>query len=147
MCIRDSFTGAHEDYHKPSDDVQLINNDGMEIVADMVSNLIERMNANEKLAFTKTKDPDPSSTPSMEVTLGVLPDYLYDGAGMRIDGVRDGKPAALAGMMKGDVIMKLGGKDIKDIYVYTVSYTHLDVYKRQEPEILKIMMDLVINFL
>ncbi len=112
------FTGAHEDYHKPSDDVQLINNDGMEIVADMVSNLIERMNANEKLAFTKTKDPDPSSTPSMEVTLGVLPDYLYDGAGMRIDGVRDGKPAALAGMMKGDVIMKLGGKDIKDIYVY-----------------------------
>ena len=112
------FTGAHEDYHKPSDDVQLINNDGMEIVADMVSNLIERMNANEKLAFTKTKDPDPSSTPSMEVTLGVLPDYLYDGAGMRIDGVRDGKPAAVAGMMKGDVIMKLGGKDIKDIYVY-----------------------------
>ncbi len=112
------FTGAHEDYHKPSDDVQLINNDGMEIVADMVSNLIERMNANEKLAFTKTKDPDPSSTPSMEVTLGVLPDYLYDGAGMRIDGVRDGKPAAVAGMMKGDVIMKLGDKDIKDIYVY-----------------------------
>ena len=37
---------------------------------------------------------------------------------LRIDGVRDGKPAALAGMMKGDVIMKLGGKDIKDIYVY-----------------------------
>lgn len=112
------FTGAHEDYHKPSDDVQLINNDGMEIVADMVSNLIERMQSNEKLAFTKTKDPDPSSTPNMEVTLGVLPDYLYDGAGMRIDGVRDGKPAAIAGMQKGDVIMKLGGKDIKDIYVY-----------------------------
>lgn len=112
------FTGAHEDYHKPSDDVPLINNEGMEIVADMVSNLIERMNATEKLAFTKTKDPDPSSTPNMEVTLGVLPDYLYDGAGMRIDGVRDGKPAALAGMLKGDVIMKLGGKDIKDIYVY-----------------------------
>lgn len=112
------FTGAHEDYHKPSDDVQLINNEGMEIVADMVSNLIERMQSNEKLVFTKTKDPDPSSTPNMEVTLGVLPDYLYDGAGMRIDGVRDGKPAAVAGMQKGDVIMKLGGKDIKDIYVY-----------------------------
>ncbi len=112
------FTGAHEDYHKPSDDVPLINNEGMEIVADMVSNLIERMNATEKLAFTKTKDPDPSSTPNMEVTLGVLPDYLYDGAGMRIDGVRDGKPASVAGMQKGDVIMKLGGKDIKDIYVY-----------------------------
>jgi hypothetical protein len=112
------FTGAHEDYHKPSDDVHLINNEGMEIVADMVSMLIEKMDDKAKLAFTKTKDPDPSSTPNMEVTLGVLPDYLYDGAGMRIDGVREGKPAALAGMMKGDVIMKLGGKEIKDIYVY-----------------------------
>ena len=112
------FTGAHEDYHKPSDDVHLINNEGMEIVADMVSMLIEKMDDKEKLAFTKTKDPDPSSTPNMEVTLGVLPDYLYDGAGMRIDGVREGKPAALAGMAKGDVIMKLGDKEIKDIYVY-----------------------------
>ncbi|MDZ4747086.1 MAG: DUF4910 domain-containing protein [Saprospiraceae bacterium] len=112
------FTGAHEDYHKPSDDVQLINNEGMEIVADMVSKLIKMMDENEKLVFTKTKDPDPSSTPKMEVTLGILPDYLYDGAGMRIDGVRDGKPAAIAGMLKGDIIMKLGGKEIKDIYAY-----------------------------
>jgi hypothetical protein len=26
--------------------------------------------------------------------LGVVPDYLYDGKGMRIDGITDGKPAA-----------------------------------------------------
>lgn len=112
------FTGAHEDYHKPSDDVQLINAQGMGMVADMVSKLIMVMEAKEKLVFTKTKEPDNSSSPNMEVTLGVLPDYLYDGAGMRIDGVRDGKPAALAGMLKGDVIMKLGDMDVKDIYVY-----------------------------
>jgi hypothetical protein len=112
------FTGAHEDYHKPSDDVHLIAPDGMEKVADMVSKLILMMGANEKLAFTKTKDPDPTSTPKMEVTLGVLPDYLYDGKGMRLDGVREGKPAALAGLVKGDIILSIGGKDIKDIYAY-----------------------------
>ena len=112
------FTGAHEDYHKPSDDVHLINSEGMGMVTDMVSKLIKMMDENKKLEFTKTKDPDPSSTPTMEVTLGVLPDYLYDGVGMRIDGVRDGKPAALAGLLKGDVIIKLAGKDVKDIYVY-----------------------------
>lgn len=112
------FTGAHEDYHKPSDDVALINKEGMVQVADMVSTLIRNMDAKEKLVFTKTKDPDPSSTPSMEVTLGVLPDYLYDGVGMRLDGVRENKPAALAGMQKGDIIIKLGDKEIKDIYVY-----------------------------
>jgi Peptidase family M28/PDZ domain len=112
------FTGAHEDYHKPSDDVHLLNAEGMVQIADMVVKLVEEMDAKEKLVFTKTKDPDPSSTPKMEVTLGVLPDYLYDGKGMRIDGVREGKPAAIAGMQKGDVILKLGEKEVKDIYAY-----------------------------
>lgn len=112
------FTGGHEDYHKPSDDVHLINQQGMVVIADMVVTIIENMNEKDKLTFTKTKDPDPSSTPKMEVTLGVLPDYLYDGQGMRIDGVREGKPAAIAGMTKGDIIIKLGDKAIGDIYVY-----------------------------
>ncbi len=111
------FTGAHSDYHKPSDDVELINAPGMVVIADMVSELIDNMEA-EKLEFTKTKDPDPVSTPTMKVTLGVLPDYLYDGVGMRIDGVREGRPAAVAGMEKGDVIIRFNGKEIKDIYVY-----------------------------
>ena len=90
----------------------------MDVIASMVYQLIVNMPKSEKLAFTKTKDPDPSTTPKMEVTLGVLPDYLYDGKGMRIDGVREGKPADNAGMMKGDIIIKLGDKDVKDIYVY-----------------------------
>lgn len=114
------FTGAHEDYHKPTDDIEKINAEGMLIVADMSLRLIRSIgqSGREKLAFTKTKDPDPSTTPSMEVTLGVLPDYLYDGKGLRIDGVREGKPAAIAGLMKNDIIIKLGDKEIKDIYVY-----------------------------
>jgi aminopeptidase YwaD len=87
-------------------------------VASLVVNLIKKINPKEKLSFTKSKDPDPSSTPKMEVTLGVLPDYLYDGKGMRLDGVRDGKPAQLAGLMKGDIIIMMAGKDIKDIYAY-----------------------------
>jgi hypothetical protein len=114
------FTGAHEDYHRPSDDVEKINAQGMEVIADLSTRLLRNLgnSGREKLAFTKTKDPDPSSTPRMEVTLGVLPDYLYDGKGMRIDGVREGKPAALAGLMKGDVIIRLGDKEVNDIYVY-----------------------------
>ena len=112
------FTGAHEDYHKPSDDVHLINAQGMDDIIDLVMSLIRQMDDRSKLSFTKTKDPDPSSTPRMEVTLGVLPDYLYDGKGLRIDGVREGKPAQIAGLMKGDIIIKLGSEDIKDIYKY-----------------------------
>lgn len=114
------FTGAHEDYHKPSDDVEKINKEGMEVIADLTMRVLRAVGnaGKEKMEFTKTKDPDPSSTPRMEVTLGVLPDYLYDGKGMRIDGVREGKPAEAAGLKKGDIIIKFGGKEINDIYAY-----------------------------
>jgi hypothetical protein len=111
------FTGSHEDYHKPSDDVGKINSAGMVKIADMVIRLIDQISQTEKIAFTKSKDPD-SSTTSLEVTLGVIPDYLYDGVGLRLDGVREGKPADKAGMKKGDIIVKMAEKDIKDIYAY-----------------------------
>jgi len=114
------FTGAHEDYHKPSDDVDKINAVGMEEVADMAARILRSIgnDGRDKLEFAKTKDDDQGATPKMEVTLGIVPDYLYDGNGLRVDGLRDGKPADHAGLKKGDIIMKLGDKDIKDIYVY-----------------------------
>lgn len=114
------FTGAHEDYHKPSDDVEKINADGMEKVTNMAELILRSIGSDgkEKLAFTKTKDADQGATPKMEVTLGIVPDYLYDETGLRIDGVREGKPAANAGLQKGDIIMKMGDKEIKDIYAY-----------------------------
>ncbi|HUR31412.1 MAG TPA: M28 family peptidase [Saprospiraceae bacterium] len=118
MPVLHFFTGAHEDYHKPSDDVHLINAEGIDVIAGMVVSLIQQLDSQAKLPFTKTKDPDPSTTPSMEVTLGILPDYLYDGTGVRVDGVREGKPAEVAGIIKGDVIVKLSGTDLKDIYAY-----------------------------
>ncbi|HJW28730.1 MAG TPA: M28 family peptidase, partial [Saprospiraceae bacterium] len=113
------FTGAHEDYHKPSDDVDKINGDGMEVIADMALRILRGIgdHGQNKIEFTKTKDDD-KDTPKMEVTLGIVPDYLYDGTGLRVDGVRDGHPAAKAGLKKGDIIMKLGGEDVKDIYAY-----------------------------
>jgi S1-C subfamily serine protease len=47
-----------------------------------------------------------------------MPDYLYSGKGLRIDGCKDGKPGSKAGLLKGDTIMKLGDFDIEDIYGY-----------------------------
>jgi hypothetical protein len=114
------FTGAHEDYHKPSDDVDKINADGMEKVADMATRILRSIgnNGKDKIEFTKTKDDDNESAPKLEVTLGVVPDYLYDETGLRLDGVREGHPAAKAGLLKGDIIIKMDGEDIKDIYAY-----------------------------
>ncbi len=114
------FTGAHEDYHKPSDDVEKINADGMQEVADMAERILRSTGNNGKdtIEFTRTKDDDNESAPKLEVTLGVVPDYLYDETGLRLDGIREGHPAANAGLQKGDIIIKMGGEDIKDIYAY-----------------------------
>ncbi|MBK9257379.1 MAG: M20/M25/M40 family metallo-hydrolase [Saprospiraceae bacterium] len=111
------FTGQHEDYHKPSDDAHLINYSGIKYVSEYIYNIIHHLNKKGKLEFTKTQDPI-ASTRAFSVTLGVMPDYLYDGKGMRIDGVRDGRPGQVAGLQKGDIIIKIGELEVVDINSY-----------------------------
>lgn len=111
------FTGQHEDYHKPSDDADKINYEGITHVIRYIERLVGELNQQEKLAFTKTQDSSGDS-PRFTVSLGVVPDYLYDGDGMRIDGVTDGKPAAAAGMKRGDIVIKLGDSTIVDMMSY-----------------------------
>ena len=112
------FTGQHEDYHKPTDDFEgKINVKGMASVTNYIQHVIVAMDDEAKPAFTKTKDATPSSS-DFKVTLGVMPDYLYSGIGLRVDGCKDGRPGAKAGLIKGDTIMKLGDFTIEDIYGY-----------------------------
>lgn len=111
------FTGQHSDYHRPSDDADKINYQGMVKVIRYIVRLIDELDGQEKLAFTKTQD-NSGDSPRFTVSLGVVPDYLYDGQGMRIDGVTEGKPAAAAGMEKGDVVLRLGDSTIVDMMGY-----------------------------
>lgn len=111
------FTGQHEDYHKPTDDSDKINYAGITHVIRYIERLVGELSDKEKLAFTKTQDSS-GDNPRFTVSLGVVPDYLYDGDGMRIDGVTDGKPAAVAGMKRGDIVIKLGDSTIVDMMGY-----------------------------
>jgi S1-C subfamily serine protease len=56
--------------------------------------------------------------PRFKVGLGVVPDYLFTGKGMRIDGISEEKPAQKAGLMKGDIVVKLGDSTIVDMMSY-----------------------------
>lgn len=111
------FTGQHEDYHKPSDDFDLINYDGLLLVVKYIDRLVDQLDPEPKLAFTKTKD-STGDSPRFTVSLGVIPDYLYDGKGMRIDGVSADKPAEAAGMKKGDIVVQMGDSTIVDMMSY-----------------------------
>ena len=111
------FTGQHEDYHKPSDDSGKLNYKGMNLISDYIFDIISDLDDNGELAFRKTKN-ESEETPRFKVGLGVVPDYLYDGKGMRIDGTREDTPAHNAGIQKGDVVVKLGDSTVTDMMSY-----------------------------
>ena len=111
------FTGQHEDYHKPSDDSEKLNYEGMQLISNYIFDIISDLDNNGELAFRKTKN-ESEETPRFKVGLGVIPDYLFDGKGMRIDGVSEDKPAIKAGLQKGDVLVKLGDSTVVDMMSY-----------------------------
>ena len=112
------FTGQHKQYHKPSDDVALINWEGIQKVVGFVQYILHSSADQGKLTFTKTKETQSKRPAVFKVTLGVMPDYAYEGEGLHIDGVIDDRPAAHAGIQDGDVVVKIGDMKVTDIYSY-----------------------------
>jgi len=111
------FTGQHTDYHKPSDDVEKVNFTGQKAILNYAVRLIDALDKAPKLVFQETKS-KPEDTPRFKVTLGIMPDYTYEGEGVHVDGVTDGKPAAKAGLQRGDRIIGLGDTEIHTIRDY-----------------------------
>ncbi len=112
------FTGIHTDYHKPSDDFNKINYPGELMLIKHIYSVIELAGKeNNKLAFTKTRETS-STTASFTVTLGIMPDYSFNGIGVRVDAVSENKPAQKAGLQSGDVIIKLGEHNVQSLQQY-----------------------------
>jgi len=112
------FTGQHRQYHKPEDDVYLINFPGILDVSEYLLAIIEKLDDKGKIEFTKTKTSETREATAFNVTLGVMPDYVHNGTGMRIDSVIEGRVAHKAGLKDGDVVIKIGEVEVKDIYGY-----------------------------
>lgn len=111
------FTGQHEDYHKPSDDSNKLNYEGMKMIENYIVAVIAELDDDPKLSFRTTKN-ESEEVPRFKVGLGVMPDYLFDGEGMRIDGVSEDRPAFNAGLQKGDVVIQLGDSTVVDMMSY-----------------------------
>ncbi|MBN2410537.1 M20/M25/M40 family metallo-hydrolase [candidate division KSB1 bacterium] len=115
------FSGVHDDYHTPDDDAKLIHYNGLKDIADLVYDLVfDLANRDDRLVF---REAGPKSQPNLRrrfrVTLGIMPDHTApDIKGLRTEGVIKGRPADLAGMKKGDVIVALEGKPVTNIYDY-----------------------------
>ncbi len=116
------FTGAHQDYHRPSDDLDKIDAGGIVQTANLAGDIIEYFDRRGgTLTFQKTKSSDRGGRPAFSVTLGITPDHVAEVKGLRIDGISPDKPAERAGLLEGDIVIKIGSITIGDIYDYMSS--------------------------
>ena len=113
------FTGQHDDYHKYTDDYNKVNFEGIKMIADYINEIINNSDSFSEfgLTFQKTKDTS-NIHRSFSITLGVMPDYLYDKKGMKIDKVREGKVAFNSGFLDGDIVIKMDTIQIEDMMSY-----------------------------
>ncbi|MES1221630.1 MAG: M20/M25/M40 family metallo-hydrolase [Bacteroidota bacterium] len=113
------FTGLHSDYHRPTDDADKINYTGEYLIVRYINDIITTLSKqNQKLAFTKTRETQSSSSARFSVTMGIMPDYTFTGTGVRCDGVSEGKTAFKAGLKTGDVILQLGDYNVTSLENY-----------------------------
>jgi hypothetical protein len=114
------WTGTHNDYHKPSDTWDKINYNDEAKILSFVARIVRDLDgADKRLTYTTAKSDSAPRSSGFRVYLGTIPNYADTTDGMLLDGVRDDSPAAKAGLRAGDRIVKIGTRDVKNVYDYT----------------------------
>ena len=118
------FTGVHEDYHKPSDDYDKINYEGLTKITEFAVKTafaVDTLSVRPDFQKTQQQMASGGSGRGFRVTIGTVPDYSEGVVGYKISDVRKNSPAEKAGLKGGDVIIKLGKTEIKSIYDFMYS--------------------------
>ena len=124
------FTNTHEDYHRPSDDWQKIDAEGMDRIARLVATLTLQITGTAGVpsvtpTLVQTQPPAPAPAAGQPSGggygpyFGSIPDMSTIDTGVRLTGVREGSPAARAGLKAGDVIVAFDGSEVTDLYAYS----------------------------
>lgn len=132
-------TGAHEDYHRPTDDVEKINFLGLEKVIDFIYKVTDYLQNNyNKLAFQLSGPQVRRGGARYKVTLGFMPDFTNTSDfGVLVGGVTYNSPAYIGGLRKGDRIIAIDGKKTKDIYEYMARLNELEPGQQITVDILR----------
>jgi hypothetical protein len=132
------FTGTHSDYHKPSDTAEKINYEGENAIVYYVGKIIDAVDRNpQRPAYAVARSSGMGGGRSgFNISLGTVPSYVESSDGLVLDGVRDNSPAAKAGLKAGDKVVRLAGKDIRNVMDYT--YVLGEMKAGQEYEIVVI---------
>ncbi len=128
------FTGAHEDYHRPTDTADKLNYDGLERITKFADQIVlDLAQTPQRPDLAKVERSGPTGGGGRETLrtyLGTIPDYTTEVKGVKLSGVRAGGPAEKAGVKGGDIIVEFAGQKIANIYDYTYA---LDAVKIGKP--------------
>lgn len=114
------FTNLHDDYHRPSDVWTKINFEGEAAIVRLVTEVVRKIaNAETRPDYTQVASSPQSERREVRVSLGVIPDYAEDVVGLQISGTRPGSAAEQAGLLAKDIIVRFGGREIRNIYDFT----------------------------
>jgi Tol biopolymer transport system component len=113
------FTGAHDDYHKPTDTAARINATGAATVAALSQRVLHALDAGVGLTYQKGKSAPPGGDArSFGASLGTIPDYGGPPGGkpgVLLAGVRNGGAADKAGIRRGDIIVRIGSHAVRSV--------------------------------
>jgi hypothetical protein len=116
------WSGTHADYHRPSDDADKINYEGIEHVIQLGTTVLDAMTTMPREAYVASADDNHagmapgSGSGGSRVTLGVVPHYgPPDKRGVKIDGTTPGTPAEAAGLQAGDIIVQFGDEKLTSL--------------------------------
>jgi Tol biopolymer transport system component len=122
------FTGSHEDYHRPTDDADTLNYEGIERVTKFARTIVrDLVKPGARPEWAKVDRSSKPSVSGLRVYLGTIPDYAAEVVGVKLTGVRGGAPADKAGLKGGDVIVEFGGIPVKNIEDYMVAFNAVKV--------------------
>jgi peptidase M28-like protein/PDZ domain-containing protein/PA domain-containing protein len=132
------WTGTHDDYHKPSDTADKINYEGEARIVSFVERVVRDIDKTEKRpTYTVAKSDSQGRSTGFRVYLGTIPNYADANDGLKLDGVRDDSPAAKAGLKAGDKVVKLAGRDVKNVYDYTYALGEMKAGQEYEIEVMR----------
>jgi hypothetical protein len=114
------FTGPTPDYHRPSDTVDTIDADGMVVVTEAAHEAIGYLaERTDPLTVTIASVVEESAAPpprtSRRASLGTMPDFAFEGPGVRVQQVMPGSAAETSGIVMGDVITAVDGEPVTDL--------------------------------
>jgi hypothetical protein len=132
------WTGNHEDYHKPSDTAEKINYEGEARVVAFAERIVRDVDRSDKRpTYTVAKSESQGRTGGFRVYLGTIPNYADSNDGLKLDGVRDDSPAAKAGLKAGDKIVKMAGREVKNVYDYTYALGEMKAGQEYEVVVMR----------